>query len=352
MPQYIPERRRVFLAIPLQAAHTDAVVHVLDQVCRSRNLDLHKGDFPSDELHPRLVQELERAEVVIADLTGCRPNVIYELGYARALGKRVVLISEKSQEPPADLAGVISIPFEFDEQAEALIAGGSFWQDMERTLDDALLSEAPIVLKDVDTRTAAIVKDLDRLERAAHKGEIGFMEVACSGFLSPLAIGDEDADAQFHDEKRALTGLIERGCVFRAIICPINEVGNPPSRETIELGRLRTRTLLAYLQDPVTANYAIEIVVSTVMQKNLYVIGNISCIEGFRTGPGQFRLSLRQTGVDVVGANRQLFNVMFDSLAESEISSLPLRSPDRLSRRIWLRRLAIKRLESSLKYLD
>lgn len=46
---------------------------------------------------------LYRSEFVIADLSGQNPNVLYELGYAHALGRNSVLIAQKLEEIPFDL---------------------------------------------------------------------------------------------------------------------------------------------------------------------------------------------------------------------------------------------------------
>jgi hypothetical protein len=50
-----------------------------------------------------LVQELREATLCIADMTGNRPNVLWEVGYAMAFGKPVLLITQNSQELPFDV---------------------------------------------------------------------------------------------------------------------------------------------------------------------------------------------------------------------------------------------------------
>lgn len=51
----------------------------------------------------RIYNQIARADVVIADMTGRNANVFYEVGYAHALGKRVILLTQKTDDIPFDL---------------------------------------------------------------------------------------------------------------------------------------------------------------------------------------------------------------------------------------------------------
>jgi len=59
-----------------------------------------------------IYEHIESAHIVIADMTGRNPNVYYEVGYAHALGKEVVLLIQQANELPFDLRGFNHVVYE------------------------------------------------------------------------------------------------------------------------------------------------------------------------------------------------------------------------------------------------
>jgi hypothetical protein len=56
-----------------------------------------------DSILDRVVNQISKADVVVADMTGRNPNVYYEVGYAHAIDKVTILITQSVKDIPFDL---------------------------------------------------------------------------------------------------------------------------------------------------------------------------------------------------------------------------------------------------------
>lgn len=62
---------------------------------------------------------ISAADFVVADLTGLNPNVLYEVGFAQGLRKRVLLIAQPSRfQFPSDLVGSLVFFYDLSSLAE------------------------------------------------------------------------------------------------------------------------------------------------------------------------------------------------------------------------------------------
>lgn len=75
---------------------------------------------PAGRITDRLVSELRSATLCIADLTGTKPNVMWELGYAMALHKPTIIVTQNAAELPFDVKDMQCIEYSRDRLARTL----------------------------------------------------------------------------------------------------------------------------------------------------------------------------------------------------------------------------------------
>jgi len=65
---------------------------LVDDSLSVKRIDKQRGDF---RITDEIVNNINKSGLIICDLTDERPNVYYELGYARGLGKRVIICARQ-----------------------------------------------------------------------------------------------------------------------------------------------------------------------------------------------------------------------------------------------------------------
>jgi hypothetical protein len=68
-------------------------------------------------------EQVCRARVLVAELTGRNPNVFYELGMAHTLGKSVILITQSIDDVPFDLRHQRVIPYQYSPRGVQRLEG-------------------------------------------------------------------------------------------------------------------------------------------------------------------------------------------------------------------------------------
>jgi nucleoside 2-deoxyribosyltransferase len=82
---------------------------VSDNPVRCFRLDENRA---AGRISERLLKELQSASFCIADLTGCRPNVMWEIGYAMALRKPTIIVTQSLNELPFDIRDMQSLQYD------------------------------------------------------------------------------------------------------------------------------------------------------------------------------------------------------------------------------------------------
>lgn len=74
----------------------------------ARHVNIYDHMIPGASITETILSEIQTADLVIADLTGSNPNVLYELGVAYALNKRIMpIVSREQDRVPVALGGIL-----------------------------------------------------------------------------------------------------------------------------------------------------------------------------------------------------------------------------------------------------
>ena len=87
------------------------------EVCREFKFEAERTDESTslERIVPRIEVGIRNSAIVIADVSDLSPNVFYELGYAKALGKDVIVTAKKGTQLPFDIGDVPTIFWEIQE---------------------------------------------------------------------------------------------------------------------------------------------------------------------------------------------------------------------------------------------
>lgn len=96
----------VFVAMPIDPSSSfNDVLDTIKETCEKCGLNAERVDEAqaNERITDRILESIQKAEYVIADLTESRPNVFYEAGYAQGIGKLPIYIARQGTELEFDL---------------------------------------------------------------------------------------------------------------------------------------------------------------------------------------------------------------------------------------------------------
>lgn len=98
------DNRQVFVLTPFNDNYREPFIFIRD-VCIKLNLKCIRGDeeYIPNEIFPSIVKQILKSRLIIANITGRNPNVMYELGVAHALGKSTIIVAQDFTDIPFDL---------------------------------------------------------------------------------------------------------------------------------------------------------------------------------------------------------------------------------------------------------
>lgn len=94
-----------FVLMPFAPAFTDIYKQGIKPACIKAGAYCERVDEQhyEERMLDRIYNQIAKADIVVADMTGQNPNVFYETGYAHALGKRLIPITQVADDIPFDL---------------------------------------------------------------------------------------------------------------------------------------------------------------------------------------------------------------------------------------------------------
>ncbi len=95
----------IFILMPFESDFDDIYELGIKAACTDSGAYCERVDEQLFEgtILDRIYNQISRADFIIADMTGRNSNVFYEVGYAHALNKRVILLTQNDEDIPFDL---------------------------------------------------------------------------------------------------------------------------------------------------------------------------------------------------------------------------------------------------------
>lgn len=106
------EQKSVFVVMQFTQEYNDLYEQVIIPVISKYNMNCIRADdiYTATPILADIINEIKAASIVIADITPDNPNVFYELGFAHALNKPTIVLSEKQRTKlPFDVSGLRTI---------------------------------------------------------------------------------------------------------------------------------------------------------------------------------------------------------------------------------------------------
>jgi hypothetical protein len=100
------EKPRAFVVMEFGASFDELYSEVIKGICGEYEVEVLRGDemYGPGLIIGDIIKQVARAQLVIADVTPRNPNVYFEVGYALAMQKPIILLAKKGTPLPFDVA--------------------------------------------------------------------------------------------------------------------------------------------------------------------------------------------------------------------------------------------------------
>lgn len=120
------EKPTAFVAMQFSPPYNELCTDVVKPVCDEFGIEAVRADdsYGSELIIADIITQINRAKIIIADVTPENPNVFYELGYAHAYRKPTILVAEKGRKLPFDVSGFRTLFYENTIAGKRLVEDG------------------------------------------------------------------------------------------------------------------------------------------------------------------------------------------------------------------------------------
>ena len=121
-----PVANECFVVMPFDPTYDQVYARVIKPAIEAAGLDCVRGDevYAPNTIVENIWRSIRGARLVVAELSGRNPNVMYEIGLAHAIGKPIILVTRNQDDVPVDLRSVRYIYYDLNDP---------FWGENLRT---------------------------------------------------------------------------------------------------------------------------------------------------------------------------------------------------------------------------
>jgi hypothetical protein len=320
-------QKRCFVIMPFRTSLDDIFLRIrkvaasIDCHCWRADDNTRAGDVVR-----MIIDDIKRADVIIADLTDRNANVFYETAIAHCLKAphQVILLAQNDSDVPFDLRALRYLRYDNNvkgrQQLEPKLG------DFLRQALDASPGELLETIEGCLERTRRIVAECEAWLKT---GEPLFksLVVRIHAGLSSLAIDERELRIGDNNEyselllreRNVMRALLERGAEIRAILSP------PVQRTYLNrevIGRLEyrferlNRVLDKRSRDPedqVLLSKNCKFVLSPFQGNNIIIFGDTVLYEGIKSSLGRgYELTMRSEHRELIAARIRAFDTLFE----------------------------------------